>query len=97
MYVSFPPTHPTQSSLLIDPVHQTISTTHPPTHPPIPQTPQRLQTIESCDSIIVLKNGVVVERGTHDDLLAREGVYAAFRSQQICQEQSKVTGTGSGI
>jgi ATP-binding cassette subfamily B multidrug efflux pump len=42
----------------------------------------RLSTIAQMDRIIVLDEGKVVEDGTHDDLLAQEGLYASLWSRQ---------------
>ncbi len=38
----------------------------------------RLATIEHADQILVVDDGTVVQRGTHEELLAQEGVYRRF-------------------
>lgn len=43
----------------------------------------RLSTIRNCDKILVLKDGVVAEEGTHDELLALGGVYAQLYQAQF--------------
>jgi ABC-type multidrug transport system fused ATPase/permease subunit len=43
----------------------------------------RLSTIRDSDKILVLKDGVVAEEGTHDELVARGGFYAELYRVQI--------------
>ena len=43
----------------------------------------RLSTIKQCDLILVMKDGDIVERGTHDSLLAQNGLYATLYHSQF--------------
>ncbi|WP_299659770.1 ABC transporter ATP-binding protein/permease [uncultured Ruegeria sp.] len=46
----------------------------------------RLSTIAESDRIVVLEKGEILEQGTHDDLLQREGRYARLWSRQQSEE-----------
>ena len=43
----------------------------------------RLSTIRNADPICVLHEGNIVEQGTHDDLLARNGYYKHLHDMQM--------------
>ena len=45
----------------------------------------RLSTIKDADVILVMKDGDIVEQGTHDELLARNGFYADLYNSQFEQ------------
>jgi ATP-binding cassette, subfamily B, bacterial MsbA len=48
----------------------------------------RLSTIEHADQIVVLDEGRIVERGTHRELLERDGHYAALHRVQFREEET---------
>ncbi len=47
----------------------------------------RTSTVQHADQIVVLRDGRIIERGTHDELLAREGYYADLYRKQLLEEE----------
>jgi ATP-binding cassette subfamily B protein len=47
----------------------------------------RLSTIRNADMILVLKDGQIIERGVHDELLAREGFYYELYMSQFKKQE----------
>ena len=50
----------------------------------------RISTVKDADEILVLDDGVIAERGTHLDLLQRDGLYAAMYRRQLLEEELEV-------
>ena len=46
----------------------------------------RLSTIRDADMILVMRNGTIVEQGTHEQLLIRKGVYAELYNSQFVSQ-----------
>jgi ATP-binding cassette subfamily B protein len=47
----------------------------------------RISTVKDADLIVVLQNGEIVERGTHDDLVAFHGIYADLHHKQLLEQE----------
>ena len=45
----------------------------------------RLSTIEEADIILVMKDGHIIEQGNHEELLRKNGFYAALYNSQFVQ------------
>ena len=54
----------------------------------------RLSTIRSADQILVLENGEIVERGSHEELLTAGGRYKELHDRQYRWEKNRFVNPG---
>ncbi|MCW3988277.1 MAG: ATP-binding cassette domain-containing protein, partial [Candidatus Bathyarchaeota archaeon] len=61
---------------------------------------QRLSTIKTANRIIILKDGKICEAGTHEELLAKNGIYTRIYKTQFAEEElgvpETIQSTGDG-
>ncbi|XP_010037248.2 ABC transporter B family member 25 [Eucalyptus grandis] len=50
----------------------------------------RLSTVKSADTVAVISDGQIVERGPHEDLLSKDGVYTALVRRQLQGAKSEI-------
>ena len=49
----------------------------------------RLSTIVNCDIILVVDDGKIIEKGTHDELMKNKGYYYSLFTNQFIDEKMK--------
>ena len=54
----------------------------------------RLSTIRRADRIVVMHRGRIAEQGTHDELLAKSGIYARLHALQVATDETEALGHG---
>jgi ATP-binding cassette, subfamily B, multidrug efflux pump len=51
----------------------------------------RVSTVKEADEIVVMNQGEIVERGTHEQLLANDGYYAELHRRQLLEEEIEIS------
>lgn len=64
------------------PAFAAVSYPSPPSPLPHTRRVRRLSTVQSADQIVVMQSGRIAEKGTHNELLKRDGAYSELMSSQ---------------
>jgi ABC-type multidrug transport system fused ATPase/permease subunit len=56
---------------------------------------QRLRTVKNADEILVMREGRIVERGTHQELIERGGIYREIYDLELRDQEEALTGRGA--
>lgn len=51
----------------------------------------RLSTVQGADVVAVVAEGVIREKGTHEELIQKQGIYASLVKRQLQAGKSEVT------
>jgi ABC-2 type transport system ATP-binding protein len=58
---------------------------------------QRLRTVKNADQILVLRDGEIIERGTHEELIAQGGQYREIYDLELRDQEEALKQSGSGV
>jgi ATP-binding cassette subfamily B protein len=58
---------------------------------------QRLRTVKNADQILVMKDGAIAERGTHDELIAIDGLYREIYDLELRDQEEALQRAAGGV
>jgi ATP-binding cassette subfamily B protein len=58
---------------------------------------QRLRTVKNADQILVMKDGAIQERGTHEELIATEGLYREIYDLELRDQEEALKRAAGGV